>query len=299
MVFILGIDLSKAFDTITRSKLLFILKGIVDEDEMRMIAKLLTSTSSSVRIGSCEDDPFFTNRGVPQGDSLSPILFIVYLEAALRDVCCQLDISMNDLIAYADDSDFILDNVVLLDIIQSKAPAIFEKWGLQMNVGKTDVTIVWRQKKKDEKWRLTRKLGSLIGEEEDVKRRKVLARIAFNNMTKIWKNIGKVSEKVRLRLYNAYVRPVLLYNSGTWGLLESSIVQIETFHRRQLRRVLGIFHPQRIGNDDLYRRCNSRPLRLDIMESRWKLFGHVLRLDPDTPCNRHMVDYFDPIKKGT
>jgi hypothetical protein len=184
MVFILRIDLSKAFDTITRSKLLFILKEIVDKDELRMIAKLLTLTSSTVRIGSFEDEPFFTNRGIPQGDSLSPILFIIYLEAVLRDVCCHLNISMNDLIIYADDSDFIVDNTILLDVIQTKAPEIFKKWGLEMNTSKTDITTIWRQKKKDENWRLTRKLGSLIGEEEDVKRRKVLAQIAFQNMTK-------------------------------------------------------------------------------------------------------------------
>ena len=145
---------------------------------------------------------------------------------------------------------------------------------------------------------MTKKLGSLIGEEEDVEKRKRMALVAFNKLTKIWKNIGKVSEKVRIRLYNAYVRPVLLYNSGTWGLLESSIVKLETFHRRQLRKVLGIFWPQKISNDDLYRRCKCRSLRFDVMESRWKLFGHILRLDLDTPCTIYMSDYFKTVGKG-
>ena len=42
-------------------------------------------------------------------------------------------------------------------------------------------------------------------QEDDVEKRKRMALVAFNKLTKIWKNIGKVSEKVRISLYNAYV----------------------------------------------------------------------------------------------
>ena len=118
-----------------------------------MITKLLTNTFVTISIGSYQDDGFNTNLGIPQGDSLSPILFIIYLEAVLRDVCQLHRISMDQMIVYADDSDIVVENIYLIDKIQAEAPAVFDKWGLTMNVGKTEVTTIWRQSDRiDETW---------------------------------------------------------------------------------------------------------------------------------------------------
>ena len=45
---------------------------------------------------------------------------------------------------------------------------------------------------------------------------------------------------VRLHMYKALVLPVLRYSCGTWGAEGSVIEKLDIFHRRQLRRVLGI-----------------------------------------------------------
>ena len=76
--------MSSAFDTINRTKLIEICETILDEDEVRLIRALLSKTSLELYCG-----PFSksipTLIGSPQGDGLNPILFIVYLEAALND----------------------------------------------------------------------------------------------------------------------------------------------------------------------------------------------------------------------
>ena len=77
----LGIDLSR-FDTIRRDKLLDILRTFLGESEMRMIRLLLADTSLEPRLSTGECHAFATYIGTPQGDSLSPVLFTVYLEAA-------------------------------------------------------------------------------------------------------------------------------------------------------------------------------------------------------------------------
>ncbi|GFR78806.1 retrovirus-related Pol polyprotein from type-2 retrotransposable element R2DM [Elysia marginata] len=79
--------MSAAFDTINRKELLTILKEIVEEDELRIIQFLLSETTLHVKVNGCTQETTFTkNIGTPQGDSLSPVLFIIYLENALKDI---------------------------------------------------------------------------------------------------------------------------------------------------------------------------------------------------------------------
>ena len=62
---------------------------------------------------------------------------------------------------------------------------------------------------------MTRKLGSQIGEAEDVARRKQLANVAFRKLSTVWFRRSRISLPLRLRLYESFVVPVLIYNMGT------------------------------------------------------------------------------------
>ena len=87
MVHILGIDLSCAFDTVDKHRLLHVVSELTnDMDVVGMVQALLTQTTLQVCIGNVEAPAFETNIGTPQGDSLSPILFNCYYEAAMRDL---------------------------------------------------------------------------------------------------------------------------------------------------------------------------------------------------------------------
>ena len=68
-----------------------------------------------------------SNIGTPQGDSLSPVLFSVYLENALKEVRTILPRPTNELektlpteIAYADDVDFVGLNFVDTEEVQKQ-----------------------------------------------------------------------------------------------------------------------------------------------------------------------------------
>ena len=236
--------------------------------------------------------------------------FVVYLEAALQDLASQLDVPhdlLADMIVYADDADFVCQSAEIATLIETKAPAVLAKWSLQMNTSKTDHTIVHRSptaqsnritRAKDEDWRITRKLGSLLGDAEDVSRRKNLASAALHRMWKVWLRPLKTSETTRLRLYNCYVLPILLYNCGTWALTDSVLRSLESFHRRQLRKVIGVHYPNTISNDQLYVRTKTEPLRFHLLRSRWRLFGHILRRPAGIPAYRFMESFFKPSKTG-
>jgi hypothetical protein len=95
-------------------------------------------------------------------------------------------------------------------------------------------------------------------------------------------------------LYNAIVKSVLLYNCETWGLSKTDQNSLDAFHRHQLRRVLNIVYPQIISNVALYNKCESEPISLEILTRRWRLFGHILRLDLLTPAQKAMDFFFEP-----
>ena len=108
----------------------------------------------------------------------------------------------------------------------------------------------------------------------------------------MWMRGHIISESLRVRVYNAFILPILLYNSGTWGLTPVQMRNIDTFHRRQLRIVIGVRYPQIITNADLYRRTGSQPVSALIRLARLKLLGHICRLPGEAPAQEAMSAYY-------
>ena len=67
--------------------------------------------------------------------------------------------------------------------------------------------------------------------------------------------------------------------------------KIDAFHRKQLKRVVGIYYPNRISNKELYKKTNSIPLSVEIAGAKWRMLGHILRR-PDTPAFQAMKHYY-------
>ena len=66
-IYILGIDMSSAFDTIDRISLLKELSTFINEDEQRMTRLLLSNTSISIQFDNHKPETTPTNIGSPQG----------------------------------------------------------------------------------------------------------------------------------------------------------------------------------------------------------------------------------------
>ena len=242
---ITGIDMSAAFDTINRDILLQILKNIVEEDELRLIQFLLSNTHINTRINNAEiNAPFTSNVGTPQGDGLSPVLFTIYLEHALKEVRKVIGEPKSPLeekipreIAYAEDVDFVgrehFTDITLKSILtkQKKTPL----------------------SKNEDAWRSTKKVGSLMGDNEDVERRKQLSNAGLYKLKNIWIGKDKINHNIKIKLYKALVKSILTY-SGTWALAQTELNKLDAFHRKQLRKVLNIYYPTKISNKTLYKK---------------------------------------------
>lgn len=111
-------------------------------------------------------------------------------------------------------------------------------------------------------------------------------------MDDILKRHKTVNINRRLKLYSALVRSVLMYNSCTWGMSTTDNKNINSYHRRQLRRVLGVKYPTTMRNEKVYKLSKTRPLSIDITKARWKMFGHTLRMPERSPARLAMKYYF-------
>ncbi|GFS01972.1 endonuclease-reverse transcriptase [Elysia marginata] len=254
--------------------ILNILKNIIRGGEQRIIKYLLSNTELSIKLkGSSKTESFKSNIGTPQGDSLSPVLFIVYLEHALKNIRkIETLYTQNTLeLAYADDVDFAsATDFVDVETIQKE----LADFRLNVSTNKTEYTLV---QKDEEDWKKVKKEGLLLGDTEDIERRKQLSNLILQKLSSIWIRNDKVKQVTRLNLFRALVKSILLYNCGTWSLTKQEENKLNTFYRRQLRTILNIKYPTVIKNNALYQKTGETSISLTILKARWRLFSHILR----------------------
>ena len=71
--------------------------------------------------------------------------------------------------------------------------------------------------------------------------------------------------------------------------------QRDRIDRTQLRSVMGHYFKEdepMVTCQEIYTQTDSVPISVELTERRWTLLGHILRLDPETPANKAMVQYF-------
>ena len=302
IVYFLGIDLTKAFDTVDRNLLLGILTPLIPNSSLMMLRYLMAETTLKVKIAKSTSLPFKTTHGIPQGGALSTLLFAAYMEAPLKLIRNDISNYFNAATTtfsdteYVDDCDFITNDPNIHHILDILLPGYFHPYKLIINQQKT------------EKFRAHKgsqvsipKLGSNIQPSLDIKNKCIKATVAFKKLYSLWFRSHLVNQSTRIKIYNAYIPPILMYNLHAAGLTQAHLNNLDVFHRKQLRIILRIHYPAKISNKALYQLCRTAPISIMLLEHRWKLFGHVLRLPLSSPPQLSMTQYYivDKTSKGT
>ena len=317
---VLLLDMSKAFDKVDRGTLIEDLKVILNNDELHILTVLIKDVQLQVRMGNNTGRPFTTNIGVPQGDCLSPVLFTLYLAKALKGEIGDHDYAMREAYEelipphlmehsyseptneqpiiinqqYADDIGWVTTAKYKTDSVKRLIPGKLMDRGLQINATKTEEFVISRGGAED--WKKCKYVGSLIDTAEDIKRRKQLAMASFSQYKTILTST-KITLKTRIRLFDAYISSIFLYNSELWGLTGAQENTIDVIQRRLIRRILNIRWPYTISNETLYERTQLKSWSETITERRMRWLGHLMRLPAETPARQALQECLRPAKR--
>ena len=130
------IDLEKAFDHVLRDVIWWAMRKLgIDEWLVRLVQSIYKDLRSRVRVGDGYNKEFGVGVGVHQGSVLSPLLFIMVLEALPREfrTGCPWEL------LYADDLMISAESMEELLVKLKTWKSEMEKKGLRVNMGKTKI----------------------------------------------------------------------------------------------------------------------------------------------------------------
>ena len=289
------IDFEKAFDSIDRDTLWKLLRHYgIPPKIVTLIQKMYDGISCKVLNEGRLTHSFEIKTGM-SAFTVPPFLFILAVDWLMKEstsgstngIQWTLWTQLDDL-DFADDIALVSHNHSQMQDKTSTVNQLSGSIGLRIHPGKSKMlkiktedtqakAVGGKPLKVVEKFMY---LGSVIDHSgmtaADVRSRVAKARAAFKTLDKIWRD-RTISRKTKIRLFNSNVKSALLYGCETWSLNQSSLKKVQTFVNRCLRRILRIFWPERIRNEELWNRARQRPIREEITERRWRWLGHTLR----------------------
>jgi hypothetical protein len=77
------------------------------------------------------------------------------------------------------------------------------------------------------------------------------------------------------------VKAVLLYSCETWKNSKSVTAKLQVFINKSLRKILRIFWPDQMTNEELWKRTKQPRLYLHITKCKWGWLDNALRKPPE------------------
>ena len=197
---------------------------------------------------------------------------------------------------YADDCAFVSDSAEGLQRILTCSAQLYQKLGLNINIKKTEfmkfnptpliesptLTIDDETIKEVASFKY---LGSFISAnctlDDEINYRIGQANGAYGRLRKrIFEN-HNLSMKTKIMVYHAVVISSLLYGSEAWTPYRRQIRQLEQFHMKSLRKLLGVTWRDRVPNIEVLRRTGCVSLENLLLRNRLRWVGHVIRMNDD------------------
>ena len=150
MVGAVFIDLSKAFDTLSHSILIEKLSAYgVRNGELLWFTEYLFSRQQFVQVDGYSSDSTYVLTGVPQGSILGPLLFILYFNDVVDQLCqCKILMYADDTVLYYGSKDiFAIEHVLTKELKHLSNYFVKNELIINLNKGKTELMLLGTNKK--------------------------------------------------------------------------------------------------------------------------------------------------------
>ena len=318
-LYIAFIDLTKAFDLVSREGLFKILPKIGCPCKLQsLIESFHSNMQGIVQFNGNTSEPFNICSGVKQGCVLAPTLFGIlfalllkhafgtsregiYLRtrsdgrlfnlARLKARTKVHEALIRDML-FADDAAVATHTQHDLQLLMDHFSQACRDFGLTISLKKTNVlgqgtetppAITIDEYKLDVVDQFTY-LGSTITNnlslDMEIDKRIGKAATTLARLTaRVWTN-PKLTAKTKMAVYNACVVSTLLYGSETWTTYTRQERRLNTFHMRSLRRILGISWQDKVPNTEVLAQAGLPSMFTLLRQRRLRWLGHVHRM-PD------------------
>lgn len=265
------VDYKKAFDNVNRLELWRkILKAGINGPIFNIILNLYQNAKSCIKNNNNTLSQFFPcNIGVRQGENLSPLLFAIFLSDLEEHMSKSYDGVLNVKNLFTDESELSVyiklyimwhadDTVILAENATELQKALNAMHSycilnkLEINVSKTKVLIFSKGK--------LRKVPTFYFNNQEIEMSTQYSYLgimfnfngSFKNATSIlveqatramYSLLDKVKKMllpldIQLQLFDALVKPILLYGSEIWGFQNTE--SIEKVHLKFMKRILSV-----------------------------------------------------------
>ncbi|XP_050502979.1 uncharacterized protein LOC126882213 [Diabrotica virgifera virgifera] len=193
---------------------------------------------------------------------------------------------------FADDQVVVANDEEDMDYMFRKLKKEYEKWGLNMNMSKTEYLKIGDDEEDPElEIRTTKRcneykyLGSIISKEgttkRDIEKRTQQGKKAVNILSSLlWSK--DIRQETKLTIYRTLVEPIMTYGAEVWQMTKKERKRIEVVEMDYLRRACGISKKDHIRNEDIRRRTHTVYSSVDKIETRQLVwYGHVKRMNED------------------
>ena len=226
------IDFSTAFDSVDRDILYdWLTESGISSKMLKIIIALYSNTSSCVKLNNVCSDIFLLNRGLRQGDSLSPVLFIFYINNLAGGLSKNDSSKSINILQYADDLAIFAESEELLQTKLDMLQIFCKEKKLCVNISKSKIVVFHANKSQT-----SLMYNNCVLEEVDCFNYLGLTWHRKRNMHYAQQIIVKQATRAKavldahLRkhknmpvdmiflLFDTLVRPILLFNCEIWGI---------------------------------------------------------------------------------